>query len=243
MRKILIFILATTCVMSLLGCDATEPVATEPPIVETQNVQQTEISDIQEENEVAETENATESTRVIFPLPESLNLNNLNECTMAVSLSQSGLYKDENGNTMMRVTVFTQDLYDMIDVAALKENDVMIINQAEVVVSSIERANNSVLINGGLDNGGYELRTDDNTVYYLIGYSDVLSYHELKEISLPVSADFIYTDCSDLDVGEVTMNVDEMMSAENLDYHFTPHNTTIQVSNGAVISLTRVYAP
>ena len=60
----------------------------------------------------------------------------------------------------------------MVDMAALNEGDTIVIRGQEVKITSIERNERGILINGGLDNGGYDFGTDDTTVWYECGYSD-----------------------------------------------------------------------
>ena len=239
--------LGSTCALGLVGCDSAKPAATEPPVIETQEIQQTEAPEIEETvvEDVAPAETTVEETgTIVAPLPESIDLTNLIEGTIAVSLEKGGLYKDDNGNMMMDITVFSYDKFDMVDIASLKVGDTILMNQVGVVIESIEtNGNGGVLINGGLDNGGYELRSDDSTIFYQIGYSDVKAYHEVGKITLPVAADFVYTDSSDLDAGSVEMTADEFFAAEDMDYSFNANNTEMMILDGSVKAMTRVYTP
>jgi len=145
----------------------------------------------------------------------------------------------------MRLTIYTYDLYDMVDISRLEEGDILRIGQDHITVTSIEyTAYGSLLINGGLDAGGYELRTDDNTVFYETGYSDMKSWYPVGTILIPVSQDFIYTDCSDLDVQpRIFYPGDFLIPDTGIDYHFTPHNTTVTIEGGKVIAMERRYTP
>ena len=213
MKKLIAVILALICVFGLFGCNADEVV---PDVSDSTGAK-------------------------ISPLPTTLDVENLEDATVAVSLEKGDFYADENGNLMMNVTVFTYDLYDMVDIGMMKEGDTFVSGQNEILISSVERDESGlVLINGGLDNGGIELKTDDATVYYETGYSNVKSFYELGKVSLPVSADFVYSDTSDLNNDAITMNAEEFMNAD-IDYNFTADNTTIQIAGGFVTALTRVY--
>ena len=239
MKKMIAMVLSIVCILGLVGCNANSTATTETPVTEVPETTVTEEVEIQDE-----TTPVDNATTVIAPLPETLDLAQIADGTLAVSIEEGNFYKDENGNVMVDCAVFVYDLYDMVDIAMLKEGDTIILNESEVVVESLERTENgSVVINGGLDNDGYELRSDDSTVFYEIGYSDTLSYYEFGEVSLPISADFVYTDSSDLEAGTITMTLDEFMAADNLDYYFNANNTTLQVMNGAVVALTRIYTP
>ncbi|MBP3610387.1 MAG: hypothetical protein J6J42_08645 [Lachnospiraceae bacterium] len=182
---------------------------------------------------------------VISPLPVTIDMNDLTNCTLAVSFKKGDAYVDDTGAMQLKVTVYTYDLYDMIDIALLKEGDTLVLRGQEVPVTSLTRTDQgSVEINGGLDNGGYELSTDNNTVFYETGYSDVKSYYALGEATLRVSGDFIFTDASDLDKEEVIYYPGDFLTDDaGIDYYFSPHNTSIVIKDGQVISMQRVYTP
>lgn len=182
---------------------------------------------------------------VISPLPVTIDMNDLTNCTLAVSFEKGDAYVDDTGAMQLKVTVYTYDLYDMIDIAMLAEGDTIVLRGQEVPVTSLTRTEHgSVEINGGLDNGGYELRTDNDTVFYETGYSDVKSYYALGEATIRVSTDFIFTDASDLNKEEVIYYPGDFLTdIAGIDYYFTPHNTRIVTKNGQVISMQRVYTP
>ena len=59
------------------------------------------------------------NAKVINPLPETLDVNALDNCTVAVSLEKGNAYVDDSGKMVMDVTVYSYELYDMADIAAL----------------------------------------------------------------------------------------------------------------------------
>ena len=257
MRKnFLAICIMTICALALAGCsDAKETETTKESQAVSETVEsekkETVLVEEQKTSETAGTEKqessaaiATESI-VVAPLPVTIDMEMLDNCTVAISLEEGGAYTDDSGAMQMDVTVFVYDLYDMVDIALLKEGDIIVIREDEVHVDSIERnENGTVSINGGLDKGGHELHTDDNTVFYERGYSDVKSYYELGKATLNVSAEFTYTDASDLDKDPVVYMLGEFLTAEaGIDYYFNPNNTTITIQDGVVVEMTRVYIP
>lgn len=58
------------------------------------------------------------------------------------------------------------------------------------------------MINGGIENGGYDLGHTESGVYFEHGMSDMKSYYPIGEASIKVSEDFEFADSSDLDKGE-----------------------------------------
>ena len=212
-KKILLFVCSVILCTSVFGCGM---------LKENENAR------IESETEDNKMENVTETNNIISPLPVTIDINNLDNCKVAVSLEQGDAYVDDTGAMQMDVTVYTYDLYDMVDIASLKEGDIIVIREQEVKITSLERSEKGLLINGGLDNDGYEFGTDDTTVWYECGYNDSKSYYELGEVTIPVSADMNFYDSSDLDKGEVTYYPGDFLT-DNADmvYHFVPDNTSI----------------
>ena len=244
------------CALALAGCSDTketeitkesqavsetvESEMKETVLVEEQKTSETAGTELQESSAAIVPEKT-----VVVPLPVTIDMEQLDNCTVAISLEEGGVYADDTGVILMDVTAFVYDLYDMVDIALLEEGDIITIREKEVRVDSIERnENGTVNINGGLDKGGHEFHTDDNTVFYESGYSDVKSYYELGKVTLNVSAEFTYTDASDLDKDPVVYPVGEFLTAaEGIDYYFNPNNTTITIQDGVVVEMKRVYTP
>lgn len=181
----------------------------------------------------------------IMPLPSTINVNDLTDSTLAVSLKKGDAYVDDAGIMQMKVTVYDYDLYDMIDISQLKEGDIIVIGKKDVIISSLERSSaGTVIINGGLEQGGYELATNESGVFYEIGYNDAKSYYSVGEATIRVSTDFEYYDKSDLDSEEKYYYPGDFLSDKaGIEYNFTPYNTSIVIQDGQIIAMKRVYVP
>lgn len=193
---------------------------------------------------VAQTETSAASVTV-SPMAETIDPEHPDNCTLAVSLKEGDAYVDDTGAMQMKVTVYTYDRYDMVDIAAMKEGDTLIIGGQEVVVTSVTRDDfGAVLINGGMDAGGYELRTQEDGCFHEVLPNDDRAYYPLGEAVIRVSADFVYTDSSDPEAGDVTYYPgDFLVEGTGIDYYFTPYNTSIVIENGQVVAMTRVFHP
>lgn len=242
-KKLFVLLLTATLLLSMAACgapeDANAGVNTPAPTEAESPVEPTTASTALPTNIPAPT------AKTISPLPVTIDMNNLTDCTVAVSFEKGDAYVDDNGVMQLKVKIYTYDLYDMVDIAMLTPGDTIILRGKEVLITDLVRtAYGSVQINGGLDVGGYELITDENTVYFETGYSDMKSYYELGEATLRVSADFIFTDKSDLDKGEVTYYAGDFLTDDaGIFYHFIPNNTTIIIQNGQIIEMERIYTP
>lgn len=181
----------------------------------------------------------TESTK-ISPLATTIDMNALDNCTLAVSFEKGDAYVDDSGIMQLDMTVYTYDLYDMVDIAQLKVGDTIVIQNKEVLVESLETLESGIIfINGGMENSGYDLWHNDSGVYFEHGFNDAKAYYPLGEATIRVSADFKFTD--NTDKGEVIYYPGDFLTEYvDIDYSFTPDNTTVVVENGQIIAMTRI---
>ena len=143
----------------------------------------------------------------------------------------------------MDVKIYTYDKYDMVDISLLKVGDIIVTHAGEVEVTSMEQTAAGILINGGLEEGGFDLVTDDSGIYFETGFNDAKNWYEVGEATIRVSADFQGVDRSDPDKGDVTLYPGSFLVGEVTDYNFTPYNTTIRVEGGQIVEMTRSFMP
>ena len=166
------------------------------------------------------------------------------DAILAISLEEGGAYVDDSGAMQMDVKLYTYYRYDMVDIAMMQVGDILLTYDGEVEITALERtASGTVCINGGLEAGGFDLVTNDDGIYYELGFSDTKNWYEVGEVTIRVSGDFEGHDYSDLDKGEVIFYPGDFLSAGFVNYHFNPHNTTIRVEAGQVVELNCVYVP
>lgn len=237
-------ILATALVLT--GCNAKpEQEVIEDVVVEQTQVEIEESSNVQEENEILpeETEAVVES-KTISPLPVTIDMNQLDNCTVAVSFEEGDAYVDDNGAMQLDVTVYTYDLFDMVDMSLLEVGDIIVIRNQEVQVTSLERNDlGLVSINGGEENGGYDLFTNENGVYYETLFNDAKAYYPLGKATIRVSVDFEFYDNSDLEAGEKMYYPGDFLTDAGIQYDFRADNTTIVIEDGQIIAMNRSFTP
>ena len=188
------------------------------------------------------TENVAQTGATIYPLSDT-TMENLSDAILSVSLEEGDAYVDDTGIMQMDVKIYSYDQYDMVDISMLKVGDILVTKGGEVKLESLERTDGAILINGGLDEGGFDLVTDDSGIFYERGYNDAKNWYEVGEATIRVSVDFMYYDNADLDLGEVVYYPGSFLVGEVTDYHFVPHNTTIRVENGQIVEMHRRYVP
>jgi len=256
-KKILLSFIMMICLFIVTGCGTSKS-----DVESVQKNEEQEVQDMTVTEETIETESVTDEelkydtpettpsedsteTVTVYPLPVTINMEQLDNCKVAVSLKEGDVYVDDVGVMRMNVKVYVYDLYDMVDVAQLEEGDTINIRKEDVLVTALERNDTGLLrINGGQDNGGFDLFTDENGTFFEIGYSDVKSYYEIGEAELPVSTEFRLFDSSDLDKGEVVFYPGDFIEADSdIVYYFNPNNTSILIEDGQVTAMYRVYTP
>ena len=186
-------------------------------------------------------QSAQEAKRV-EPLPETLDVNALTDATVAASFSAEDI-SEKDGKTQITLTVYDYDVYDMVDVAQLAVGDTIVVDGKDMVVTSREDKDGFVTINGGLEQGGVDLTSDDSGVYYAVGMDDAKSYHELGKITVPVAEGFVLTDNSDLEHPDATYAASDLAKLAGESVGFTANNTLATIEHGELTVLARSYTP
>ena len=208
-------------------------------------------SDTQKDSNTAETEQKPGSEQTeqpaqgakrIEPLAESLDLNALTDATVAASFGAEDI-SEKDGKTEITLTVYDYDIYDMVDIAQLAVGDTIVVDGKDMVVASREDKDGFVTINGGLEQGGVDLTSDDSGVYYAVGLDDAKSYHELGRITVPVAEGFVLTDNSDPDHPDETYAASDLAKLAGEGVGFTAGNTLATIEHAELTVLARSYTP
>lgn len=180
-----------------------------------------------------------EDVCTISPLPDT-TMENLTDAILSVSLEEGNAYVDDSGRMQMDLKIYTYDMYDMVDIARLKAGDILVRHSGEVqVISKEQDETGTVFINGGLENGGFDLVTDDCGIFYESGAGGVKNWYEIGEATIRVSADFRGLDKADPERGEVILYPGDFLVGAVTNYDFTPYNTTIRVEGGQIVEMNR----
>ena len=189
-----------------------------------------------------QTEQPAQGAKRIEPLAESLDLNALTDATVAASFGAEDI-SEKDGKTEITLTVYDYDLYDMVDIAQLAVGDTIVVDGKDIVVASREDKDGLVTINGGLEQGGVDLTSDDSGVYYAVGMDDAKSYHELGKITVPVAEGFVLTDNADPEHPDETYAASDLAKLAGEGVGFTAGNTLATIEHGELTVLARSYTP
>ncbi len=182
----------------------------------------------------------TAAAAKVEPLVNNLAIDgSQDDVTFAAAFSASTITK-EGDTYSIGYTAYALQLFDGADVTALKAGDTIVLEYKDVVIDTIEENNGIYKINGGFDEGGYDLSpsTENEGCYYESTTDDYGVYEELGSAELPVSADCVIKDSSDGTEKQLTM--DDVASDTG---SFDQFNTTITVSGGEITEITRSYRP
>ncbi len=196
-------------------------------------------------NAVAFQNESYASVKTVEPMADEIDVDRLPDGVYPVSFDRGDVFSGASGIYMNAVHVYTEDVYDILDVSTLKEGDTIVVEGEPVLVESVEHGD-TVLINGGLDKGGVELvGREDTNGFFFRGYDDISAYTERGVTTLVVDPVATYTDSSVVEavpVIESGSGIVEAMQASENDY-FGPYNTTVRIENGKVVEIVRAYMP
>ena len=234
MKKLFLMMLALCLLLAGCGNSAEDVGAAAPESVS---------SAVEAEQNAAADAKQEAPAVTVLPLAEDI-MANLDDAMLAVSLEKGGVYVDDTGKMQMDVKIYNYDKYDMVDISNLKVGDIITTHAGDVEVTSMDRnAAGTLYINGGLEEGGFDLVTDDSGIFFETGYNDVKNWYEVGKATLRVSTEFVGYDNADPDQGEVLFYPGSFVNDEIANYNFYPHNTTIRVEGGQVVELHRMYTP
>jgi len=250
MKKFML-VLSVAGLMALTAC-GNEGEETTTPVIEAQPSEESTADTAQEDAATEETaqETTTEASaeaKTVEPLPTVIDLNNLGDCTVGVSFEKKDL-TEENGAFQLHVMVQDYEKFDMVDISTLQVGDTLVIDGGQTKVESLEQTDTgAVKINGDIDEGGIYLWTDEDGVYYEVGFDDYKSYYEIGDITLPLSENFVFTDNSDLDNPGQTYTAEEFKNYLDADkdeiISFYPNNCKITVTGGEITAMNKEYTP
>ena len=192
--------------------------------------------------QTAETQQPAQEAKRIEPMPESLDPQALTDATVAASFGADDI-SETDGKTELTLTVYDYDVYDMVDIAQLAVGDTIVVDGKDVVVISREDKDGFVTINGGLEQGGVDLTSDDSGDYYAVGMDDAKSYHELGKITVPVAEGFVLTDNSDPDHPDKTYAAEDLSNLAEDAPGFVAGNTLATIEHGELTVLARSFMP
>lgn len=241
-RLIAITLMAITTVF-LTACWSEKAVETEDGVIDvvTNN-------DTVDATEAGTEEEATEAADIdgtyVRPMPFVFDLANPTDATLASSFSASDINM-ETGEITFKA--YSLDVYDAVQITMLQIGDTLLYDGREIVVENIEDKSGELYINGGLDGDGCVLTGYEGGTYVARMENDYPTYTEIGTLTLTMSestriSDSISDPSSPKEIGydELQSYIDGLSGSEE---NFTLLNTTVEISGGKVVNITRVWTP
>lgn len=184
--------------------------------------------------------------KTIAPMAAGIDVNALADGTYPVSFNKGDVLGGATATYMNGVHVFTQDWYDLVDVAGLKVGDSVVVEGETVPVLSLEETEYGISVNEGQEARAFTLATkEDANGYFVQGLDNMSTYTDQGVTTLTVDAAATFTDAWDIEKEPVTVSADgiaEAIQTSENDW-FVPYNTTVRVEGGKVVEINRVYVP
>lgn len=174
--------------------------------------------------------------------------------TYHISFESDKVWVGERKNTINDAVVYDYDRYTAPEIEALSEGDTIAthLNGTEEItaltVESVERENNYVTINGGIEEGGIDLCKEDDH-YRTLTWDDFPVYYEVGVAKQLIMADDIELSdgAADFEADPVIVKGDravcDAMSNEEDGYGWNAGNTTVTIQNGEVTHADRIWVP
>lgn len=245
-RQIGAAIAAGSMLLVSAGCGASGEAQT----TDTVNVQETvETADAADEQTTAETgtsqEEAGESAQGgrVEPIQNTYDFKDLSNIGFAASFTADDV-EEQEAQTIIHLTAYDYELFNESDIENLKEGDVLVIDQKEMKVETVEPQGDTwILINGGLEEGGCDLYKGEDGLYYEM-LLEAKSYQPVADLTLPLAKDFFFRDSADPEKQEQEYTKEEFLASLQDDvYGFNPNNTTVTVVDGGIVQITRTFMP
>lgn len=190
----------------------------------------------------------------VQPMQGVLLSDPLSDGTYHISFESDKVWVGERRNTINDAVIYDYDRYTAPEIEALREGDTIAthLNGAEEItaltVESIERENNYVTINGGIEEGGIDLCKEDDH-YRTLTWDDFPVYYEVGVAKQLVMAEDIELSdgAADFEADPVIVKGDravcDAMSNEEDGYGWNAGNTTVTIQNGEMTHVDRIWVP
>lgn len=236
-KKIVGMILCTAMLLTACGSDNSTT-----PAVST--VEGTPITTEAASSEAAEASTVSADGTEVTPLATTIDTSALADGTYAVSFVATDA-TSENGAVQLNVTIYDYEHFSADAIENLKAGDTLVIDGNSVVVDTVEPNGDIIIcVNGGLEQGGYDLSKDEDGNYFESLMDIGRNYIALGQVRLPLSKDFVFTDNSDLEKQNVQYSAEELITLLGDDNQFfNALNTSATVKNGEITAIERIYMP
>jgi len=184
--------------------------------------------------------------KFVKPNPYNVDVNNMTDGIFPACILE-GAIKDSDSGMTLYSQIFTEDTYDIVDIGQMSEGDILYVDGSLMEVKSVDtNSYGTKLINGGLDEGGTDLRpVEESNCYVYFGYNDITSYTSQGFADFKVNADVKFIDNSEPSEEKVYSGK-EVKDAVNefvANHGLNEYNCKVMFENGEVTEINVVFIP
>lgn len=180
----------------------------------------------------------------IAPLPAGVAVDALQDCTVPATFTLDD-FDWMGGN--LTLTVYNQDLYDVVEISEMQVGDTLVYDGNPMVVDKIDREHGGIDINGGLDEGGCCLAGFEGGTYVARNWDDHPTFTKLGKAQVALAEDFVIMDCGMFPQDPIdTIRTGQKLYLETLEdgrKDFFQLNTRVTIENGMITAINRHWIP
>lgn len=185
-----------------------------------------------------------ETYQCVAPFPPSIQIDNISDCIVPARFS----IDDFNWmGANLTMTVFSEDIYDAVEISLLKIGDTLVFGGERMVVDSIAEEGDIIVVNGGMEEGGAWLRSNGGGTYRAVQFDDHSLYTTIGKVEIPLADDFVFIDCGDYPTDPSdTIREGQKCYIEALDgdkKEFSCLNTRVLIEKGLITEINRHWIP
>ena len=170
-------------------------------------------------------------------------------CTVPAVFDKTQIL-EENGVYRVKCDLYEEELFDAVEVSLMQVGDKMTIQGDTVIdITSLEEGDGGIIVNGGVDNGGFLLVGAGGGTYKVREASDAATYRLIETKELPFDKNILLTDKADYNNSftekkiEGDANVAKHIRESEYIYPGALGSTTVSIDNGKIIDIKIVYVP
>lgn len=185
-----------------------------------------------------------EATTLVEPLQPQNSVIELRNVTIPAHFTRSDFDWERQTLTLQP---FSMDLYSSEAIRRMKPGDRFLFDSDTLTVETVEFDGDYVLVNKGIEEGGADLRQEENGCYRGVIWDDYATFTPLDAVTLPLSDTWTLTDCGENPTDpsiEVTADHQTYLDAlPDYNEQFSPLNTLVEIQNGQIVSIARRWIP
>ena len=242
-RQIGAAIMAGGMMLASAGCGASGEAQSTETVSEQTTEESAEATDGQTTEESTDTAEESAQGSRIEPIQNTYDFSDLSNMGFAASFTADDV-EQEGEQTIIHLTAYDCELFNGPEIENLKAGDILVIDQKEMKVESVEPQSDTwIQINGGLEEDGCDLCKGEDGLYYEM-LLESKSYQPVADLTLPLAEDFFFRDSADPEKQEQEYTAEQFLASLQDDiYGFSPNNTTVTAVDGKIAQITRNFMP